>query len=531
MPIFDMRCSQPTIDLFKVRLDSASAVQSVVKYIEVSNVFRAADAEGRYLMFIADNALVLEVDPASAAVAIRINGIGVKATTSFFNEAISFVPCFQYDDTADVIFFASKNIHYLVDQGGQFCTDYYGMKHELMECIVSQEVFVDLNDDHVFKPFKLSELRSESKTVLFYPDFLLQCPSRQELINLLDTAIYVRNVSFFILVLFYLQRSSVSLHYEAYNKEAKVWKITGPWLEAIKYVLGKAPNPHYERIFEKQFFDLDQHKELPLPAFVDVLCENFTRYQRQGDDGAYQIVPTEKQKLFLQRILTADEQFHFSEVGSGKTKVILPLLCQAFLSNNAAAHKALARKGAAKHVLVVLVPEHLVPDAKAQVFRYCLNLNFRSHYRVFDDIFALLNDSVTLDGGGGWGEKRYAHGEAKAQPMKQIFVTSFNAFKKALTHDVVAAKLWPHRAKVLVVADEVDDFLDRDKLVFNICSNKGNAFDRPTLERYYEAARAAYAGEAAVPSTLAALPPAANPAYWAHLFEKFSAIHAEIQVT
>ena len=45
----------------------------------------------------------------------------------------------------------------------------------------------------------------------------------------------------------------------------------------------------------------------------------------------------------MQRIITAEEVFHFSEVGSGKTKVILPLLCQAFLSNNAETHHHLAR--------------------------------------------------------------------------------------------------------------------------------------------------------------------------------------------
>ena len=35
-------------------------------------------------------------------------------------------------------------------------------------------------------------------------------------------------------------------------------------------------------------------------------------------------------------------------------------------------------------------------DARAQVFRYCLNLNFRQEYRVYDDIFALLHDDVQL---------------------------------------------------------------------------------------------------------------------------------------
>ena len=130
--------------------------------------------------------------------------------------------------------------------------------------------------------------------------------------------------------------------------------------------------------------------------FVEELCGAFCRYQRRGDGGGYEIVPTRKQKDFLARILSAEECFHFSEVGSGKTKVILPLLCMAFLSNNAAVHDLMARGGEAKHVLVVLVPEHLVPDAKAQVFRYCLNLNFRDEYRVYDDVFALLHDDVDL---------------------------------------------------------------------------------------------------------------------------------------
>ena len=103
--------------------------------------------------------------------------------------------------------------------------------------------------------------------------------------------------------------------------------------------------------------------------------------------------------------------------------------------------------------------------------------------------------------------------------MKQIFITSFNKFKKALTYDVICDKVrlhvragsslltismfvvldaadgsyirtlcvrhqvWPNRDRILCVVDEVDDFLDRDKLVFNICSNKNNVFDKPTLER------------------------------------------------
>ena len=76
----------------------------------------------------------------------------------------------------------------------------------------------------------------------------------------------------------------------------------------------------------------------------------------------------------------------------------------------------------------------------------------------------------------------------------------------------------------------MDDFLDRDKLVFNICSNTGNDFDRPTLERYFEVSRAVYAGAAgAAGCPAAATDGAANPAYWAELCAKFGAIHAEVQ--
>ena len=241
------------------------------------------------------------------------------------------MPCFKYADSEDVILFTSPNIHYLVDQGGQFNSNYYGMKHELMECINSEETFIDVNDEHVFKSFKLSDLLTESKTVVYFPDYLLQIQSRQQLINLLDLSIYIRNLSFFILVLFYLRRASVALRF--IDKEKKVVKITGPWKEAILYVLNRSRNAHYDAIFEKQFFDLNQYQGLSLDAFVDELCTNFTRYQR-FTDGEYQIRPRESQKAFLKRIIRAEECFHFSEVGSGKTKVILPLLCQIFLSNN-----------------------------------------------------------------------------------------------------------------------------------------------------------------------------------------------------
>ena len=108
--------------------------------------------------------------------------------------------------------------------------------------------------------------------------------------------------------------------------------IISPWKEAILYMMGNRQNSRYDSIFKKQFFDINQYKHLPLREFIDKLCENFPRYQRFVD-GEYQIVPREKQKRFLERIICGEECFHFSEVGSGKTKgkkknTLLQLFCR-----------------------------------------------------------------------------------------------------------------------------------------------------------------------------------------------------------
>jgi hypothetical protein len=76
-------------------------------------------------------------------------------------------------------------MHYLVDKGGQFNENYYGMKFELLECINSEQIFVDLDDEHCFKMFKLSDLLTESKTVVHFPDYLLQTRSQQQLRTIL----------------------------------------------------------------------------------------------------------------------------------------------------------------------------------------------------------------------------------------------------------------------------------------------------------------------------------------------------------
>lgn len=127
---------------------------------------------------------------------------------------------------------------------------------------------------------------------------------------------------------------------------------------------------------------------------------------------------------------------------------------------------------------------------------------------MFDDIFVLLNDNVAFNG------------------KKKIFITSFNQFKKALTYDEICRKVRPHREHILVVADEIDDFLDRDKLVFNICSNKNSSFDRPTLDLFFETSRATYDGQEPPDKFLEAT---SNFDYWKHLYLKFQVINSEIQ--
>jgi hypothetical protein len=156
LAVFDVRPQQPEIHLHVVRFDAATPVQSMVKYIEISNVLRAVDsshlvsptrrgvsgggvasvggrggsgsggdggggggAVDQYLIFIADNALTVEVGATSRETRLHINQIAVQVATVFFNEAMSFIPCFKYADSEDVILFTSRNVHYLVDKAGQ----------------------------------------------------------------------------------------------------------------------------------------------------------------------------------------------------------------------------------------------------------------------------------------------------------------------------------------------------------------------------------------------------------------------------
>ena len=94
----------------------------MVKYIEATNVFRIlGDFKQQYLIFIANNALALDVADGKR-MKICVNSIPVEVATIFFNDAISFVPCFQYTDSEDVVLFASQNLKFHVDSAGQYCT-------------------------------------------------------------------------------------------------------------------------------------------------------------------------------------------------------------------------------------------------------------------------------------------------------------------------------------------------------------------------------------------------------------------------
>ena len=151
-PVFDLRPHQPEINLYRVRLDPCSKKQvrkigkyflifpkhlklynlhcvkyifdskSMVKYIEATNVFRIIDdSKEQYLIFIANNTLALDVFDRTK-MKIRVNNIPVEVATVFFNDALSFVPCFQYTDSEDVVLFASRNFKFHVDSAGQYCT-------------------------------------------------------------------------------------------------------------------------------------------------------------------------------------------------------------------------------------------------------------------------------------------------------------------------------------------------------------------------------------------------------------------------
>ena len=71
----------------------------------------------------------------------------------FLNKALSFFPLFKYEDNQDVIIFTSPNIYYHIDSAGQFNENFYGMKYELIEQILIEHAFTDMNDQGLMGVF------------------------------------------------------------------------------------------------------------------------------------------------------------------------------------------------------------------------------------------------------------------------------------------------------------------------------------------------------------------------------------------
>ena len=129
LPLFDLGDggSNRTSSLYKVRVDPRRpGVESVVRYVEIRNVFRSTS--DKYLLFVADAAL--RVDATPTGVEVRVNQTRVEVCAAFFNDAVSFVPCFTYADSEDAVLLASRHITYHVDGGGQHHVDYGTQRHE-----------------------------------------------------------------------------------------------------------------------------------------------------------------------------------------------------------------------------------------------------------------------------------------------------------------------------------------------------------------------------------------------------------------
>lgn len=78
--------------------------------------------------------------------------------------------------------------------------------------------------------------------------------------------------------MFFLYRVEISVTYDL-TTENKKKKVTGPWMHSLKYVIGNCSDTHYDEILKTQFFEINDHRDLNLTEFIDVLCENFIKYQ------------------------------------------------------------------------------------------------------------------------------------------------------------------------------------------------------------------------------------------------------------
>jgi hypothetical protein len=81
---------------------------------------------------------------------ILLNRVPVNFVTMYVNRMVSFIPCFKYSDSEDIIILTSPQFYFHVDTAGQFNEHYYGMKFELIENILVEQSYIDANDQHQF---------------------------------------------------------------------------------------------------------------------------------------------------------------------------------------------------------------------------------------------------------------------------------------------------------------------------------------------------------------------------------------------
>ena len=79
-----------------------------------------------------------------------------------------------------------------------------------------------------------------------------------------------------------LYRVTINIDYDEKTSDRKTRKITGPWVAAILYVIGKSKAIlKYDDIIKEQFFEINQYEKLPITEFIDRLCVHFTDYQQR----------------------------------------------------------------------------------------------------------------------------------------------------------------------------------------------------------------------------------------------------------
>lgn len=143
------------------------------RYVEISNAFQI---DQNYVVFAAGNTLVFSFIQDNQ-ISITLNNINIQFDMMCFNEAISMIPAFKYGENqrgqSDVAIITTPHFYYHVDNAGQFNENYYGMRFELIDHILVEKSYVDLNDQYQFERYKLGKLVKETKTVLYYPHFLV----------------------------------------------------------------------------------------------------------------------------------------------------------------------------------------------------------------------------------------------------------------------------------------------------------------------------------------------------------------------